>query len=337
VLIRGESGTGKELVARAIQEASPRARGPFVAVNMAAIPATTAAAELFGHTAGAFTGAQRDAPGLFARADGGTIFLDEVGESPVEVQAALLRVLASGEVQPVGGGGARRVNVRVLSATDLDLEESVERGTFREPLLHRLSGFVLLVPPLRERRDDVGRLFAHFLPRELEAVGEGRRLATLAGRDPYLGPEVLRAFLLSSWPGNVRQLRNWVQQLVVCSRGEPRARLPAALAGAARAAPARPAAPVARRRPSEIGEAALLEALRRNGWQTGATAAELGISRTSLYALIDGSRTIRKAKSVPPDELRQVFAECDGDVDVMSARLEVSRRGLQLRLKEVGL
>ncbi|MEM8998407.1 MAG: sigma-54 factor interaction domain-containing protein, partial [Acidobacteriota bacterium] len=205
VLMRGATGTGKELVARALHDASPRRGGPFVAVNMAAVPASLAAAELFGAAKGAFTGADRQRAGYFRRAEGGTLFLDEVGETPTEIQALMLRALETREIQPVGGDRPKRVDVRVLSATDLDLESAVDDDRFRGPLLYRLSGYVLRLPTLDERREDFGRLLIHFLRRELDAVGEPERL------DPPTSwfPAALCARLaLLDWRGNVRQLAN---------------------------------------------------------------------------------------------------------------------------------
>jgi two-component system nitrogen regulation response regulator GlnG len=152
VLLQGETGTGKELAARSIHDQSTRAQGPFLAVNLGALPAPLAAAELFGARKGAYTGAVQDLPGWFGRADGGTLFLDEVGEAPLEVQVMLLRALETGEIVPVGSQTPRRVDVRVVSATDADLEAAVGRGAFRAPLLHRLAGYSIRLPPLRHRR-----------------------------------------------------------------------------------------------------------------------------------------------------------------------------------------
>src|SRR6185436_13729067 len=180
--LRGETGTGKELLARAIHQASSRRAAPYFALNMAAIPASLAAAELFGAAKGAFTGADRRRVGYFGRAQGGTLFLDEIGELPADLQPLLLRVLENGEIQPVGGEETLRVDVRILAATDANLESAIEEGRFRAPLFHRLSGYELRLPSLRERRDDIGRLFIHFLRQELAALGEADRLA-----DP--GPE----------------------------------------------------------------------------------------------------------------------------------------------------
>ncbi|MEZ4301793.1 MAG: sigma 54-interacting transcriptional regulator [Polyangiaceae bacterium] len=220
VLIRGETGTGKELVARAVHERSPRRSGPFVSVNLGAIPRELAAAELFGAQKGAFTGATRDRPGLFEAARGGTLFLDEVGEAPPEVQVMLLRVLESGEMSPVGGYSPVQADVRLIAATDANLEELIREGRFRGPLLHRLSGYGLRLPPLRERREDIGLLFYHFAREELSALGEADRLSPA---DPYADswmPARLATLLLRhAWPGNIRELRNLTRQIVIDSRG----------------------------------------------------------------------------------------------------------------------
>jgi len=219
VLIRGETGTGKELVARAIHQASRRHGTPCLCVNMGAIPATLAASELFGSARGAFTGAVRDQPGYFQRADGGTLFLDEIGETPAEVQVMLLRVLETGEVQRVGSPIAQKVDVRLIAATDADLERAIAEGRFRAPLRHRLSGYEILLPALRERRDDFGRLFVHFLRQELAAIGEERRLHPPAeGDTPWMPASIVARLARLDWPGNVRQLRNAVRQLAIDSR-----------------------------------------------------------------------------------------------------------------------
>ena len=222
VLLRGETGTGKELVARACHDAGPRCGHPYLAVNMAAVPPALAAAELFGAARGAYTGADRKRDGYFQQADGGTLFLDEVGETPLEVQALLLRALESNEIQPVGGGAPRRVDVRLITATDADLEGAVAAGRFRAPLLYRLAGYEIQVPPLRARRDDFGRLFLHFLREELEEFGEGHRLTAGPGGRHWIPAALVARLAAFDWPGNVRQLKNLVRQIVLAGRdGEP--------------------------------------------------------------------------------------------------------------------
>ncbi|MEM8931761.1 MAG: sigma 54-interacting transcriptional regulator, partial [Acidobacteriota bacterium] len=224
VLLRGESGTGKELAARALHARGRRPNGPFVAVNLGALSPTLAASELFGHTKGAFTGAIGK-PGFFRAAEGGTLFLDEVGEAPTEVQAMLLRALEVGEIVPVGSHEPVPVDVRLIAATDSDLEARVRRGDFKEPLLHRLSAYEIRLPALRERLDDLGRLFVHFAFRVLDEIGEGsRRGAPDADAPPWLPPDLIARLARYPWPGNVRQLRNIVRQLVIDGRGEAQLR-----------------------------------------------------------------------------------------------------------------
>lgn len=230
-LLGGETGTGKELVANAIHRASPRAAAPFVAVNMGALAPNLAAAELFGAAKGAFTGADRTRDGFFVQADGGTLFLDEVGEMAAEVQAMLLRTLETGVVQPLGAARPRRVDVRILAATDAQLEAEIAAGRFRAPLLHRLSGYEIWLPPLRARRDDLGRLLVHFLRQELAAIAEDWRLDGPT-TPPWLPAALVERLAAYTWPGNVRQLRNVATQLVIGNRGAAQLRLTAEIQGA---------------------------------------------------------------------------------------------------------
>ena len=347
VLLGGETGTGKELVARAIHAASSRARGPFVAVNAAAIPAAMAASQLFGHARGAFTGAGTEHEGFFARADRGTLFLDEVGEMAAEVQPVLLRALDDGEVWPLGAPSSRRVDVRVLAATDADLARRAADGQFRAPLLHRLAGYVIRLPPLAERRDDVARLLVHFLRAELAAAGEPDWLAPgRVDEEPWLGAAALAALVRRSWPGNVRELRNAARQIVIGSRGERRARVESVLAGGpepalaasgrgADAASGQGADAASGHERAEVSPDELLGALRRHGWRTGAAAADLGISKTTLYALMERTPGVRKARDLSSDEIAAAGADAGGDLDRMAEVLEVSRRGLVLRMGEL--
>jgi DNA-binding NtrC family response regulator len=207
VLIQGESGTGKELVARALRTGEWHDR-PFLAVNCSAIPDTLIDSELFGHARGAFTGAASDRDGLFVEADRGMLFLDEIGEMPVHVQARLLRVLQEGEVRPVGSDQVRRVNVRVIAATHVNLAEAVATGRFREDLYYRLNVVALRVPPLRERIDDVPLLAAHFLRKH---CGDSA---------PSLTPEALDALVADPWPGNVRELENALLHAIAFHRND---------------------------------------------------------------------------------------------------------------------
>ncbi|HJQ85339.1 MAG TPA: sigma 54-interacting transcriptional regulator [Candidatus Binatia bacterium] len=212
VLIEGETGTGKELVARGIHAASARADAAFIAVNCAAISETLLESELFGHRRGAFTGAIQDRRGVFEAADGGTIFLDEVGEMPPAMQAKLLRVLQEGEITPVGDARPRRVDVRVIAATNRDLAAEVKRGAFREDLFYRLAVFPIRLPPLRERAEDVALLAERFVVDA--ATRQRKRVGGIAG--PALA--LLEGF---AWPGNVRELQNEIERAVaLCANGE---------------------------------------------------------------------------------------------------------------------
>jgi len=211
VMITGESGTGKELVARALHRHSPRAAGPFVAINTAAIPKDLLESELFGHERGAFTGAQATRRGRFEQAEGGTLFLDEIGDMPPDLQVRLLRVLSDGEYYRVGGHAPQKASVRIIAATHQNLEERVRQGLFREDLLHRLNVVRLRLPPLRERAEDVGPLARHFLQKSARE---------LAVETKVLSEDALKALASFAFPGNVRQLENVCHWLTVMAPGQ---------------------------------------------------------------------------------------------------------------------
>jgi transcriptional regulator with GAF, ATPase, and Fis domain len=210
VLILGETGTGKELIARAIHNLSPRKDRALVKVNCAALPASLIESELFGHEKGAFTGAVSQRSGRFELADGGTIFLDEIGDLPLELQAKLLRVLQEGAFERLGGSRTIRVNVRVIAATNRDLEKAVQAGEFRMDLYYRLNVFPLSLPPLRERKKDIPLLVKHFVQKYSAKLG--KKIETT----PQKGMEALQAY---SWPGNVRELENVIERAVILTRG----------------------------------------------------------------------------------------------------------------------
>ena len=227
VLILGESGTGKELLAQAIHNRGRRAHRPFVRVNCGAIPREVFESEFFGHLRGAFTGALRDRPGRFQVADGGTIFLDEVGELPLDMQPKLLRVLQDGQYEPVGEDIARKVDVRVIAATNLDLREEARARRFRQDLFYRLNVFPLELPPLRARKDDIPLLAAHFVAQASKRYG----VSTLR-----LMKEDGDRLQRYDWPGNIRELQNVIERAVILSKGS-RLRLDLALAGVPAATP----------------------------------------------------------------------------------------------------
>jgi transcriptional regulator with GAF, ATPase, and Fis domain len=280
VLLIGETGTGKELFARAIHDRSARREGPLVKVNCAAIPATLIESEFFGHERGAFTGATQRREGRFALADRGTIFLDEIGELPLELQGKLLRVLQEGEFEPVGGSRTRKVDVRVVAATNRDLEREVREGRFREDLYYRLSVFPLRLPPLRERGDDVALLAAAMAEKLARALGKAVA---------PLGPADAAALRSYAWPGNVRELRNVIERAIITStsgRLDLERALPAAGPPPLRAAPAAPGDEIlTEQRLRRLERDNTVAALERAGWRVGGddgAARLLGVSPSTL-------------------------------------------------------
>jgi two-component system, NtrC family, nitrogen regulation response regulator NtrX len=283
ILILGEAGTGKELVARALHEGSRRRERPFVKVNSAAIPRDLVESELFGHEAGAFTGATKARKGKFEQADGGTLFLDEIADMAPEAQAKLLRVLAAGEVERVGGARPVTVDVRVICATNRDLAEEIREGTFREDLYHRVAVIPIVVPPLRERGRDILLLLARFLA----TFSAGYREAP-----PIIEPDAQERLLAHTWPGNVRELRNLAERIAimhdrlrVSAADLDRYLAPPEMAGAGHAARGQ-AGSISeewKSRRSEEERALLETVLKEAGWNVTLAAERLGIDRASLH------------------------------------------------------
>ena len=286
VLLRGETGTGKELVAHAIHINSPRESGPFVRVNCAALAPGVLESELFGHEKGAFTGAIARRPGRFELADGGTLFLDEVGDLPMEVQIKLLRTLQEREFERVGGTETIKVDVRVVSATNRDLESMIREGKFREDLYYRLNVFPIQLPPLRDRAYDIPKLVEHFLSKFARSAGKNVRA---------FSPEALAALQTYAWPGNVRELENAVERAVIVARGNEI--VPADLEFSRRAVSTPPApvgsapTPPSMSVPGRPLAARLLEEEKREimlaidkcGGNIAGAARSLGINRSTLY------------------------------------------------------
>ena len=358
VLLLGESGTGKELVARALHRAGSRHERPFVAVDLGALTPSLAASELFGHRRGAFTGAAESRTGYFQAAKGGTLFLDEVAEAPGEVQSLLLRALETREITAVGSHERQQIDVRVVSATDADLEARVREGTFKAPLFHRLAGYQIHIPPLRQRREDLGLLVVALARPMLAELGSTDLLEVPSGNaPPWLPTQLISRLARASWPGNIRQLGNVVRQLVIDSpKGGPLAGLrleemlgetpPTALPGdgpspatvdAVASPPVATVAPAPRkRRPADLEDQEIEEAMRACQFEPAAAARLLGIQRPSLYHLIERHPRLRLAHAVPDDELHAVLAECGDDLREAARRLEVSTRALRRRVNRGG-
>jgi DNA-binding NtrC family response regulator len=285
VLVTGESGTGKELVARALHFGSNRAKGPFIPVNCVAIPEDLAESMLFGHVRGAFTGATVDRKGYFEMAHGGTLFLDEIGDMPASLQAKLLRVLEDGRVTPLGSSRERQVDIRVVAATNADLQMQIEASAFRQDLYFRLAQYTVFVPPLRERRDDIALLARHFLKHFAAEMGMA---------PPSLDAAALRVLEAYPFPGNVRELKNVIERSLIESGGLPvhREHLHLSHGAVRQTSPVRAPAPPADQ-PAAASELPLnLEAaenmlIRRALAETGGNIAEaarrLGINRARIY------------------------------------------------------
>ena len=277
VLLTGESGTGKEMVARAVHDQGPRKEKPFVTVNCGALSSELLSSELFGHVEGAFTGAVRDRRGKFELADGGTVFLDEIGEISLAVQVQLLRVLQAREYEPLGSEEVKTADVRLLAATNRDLDAAVKEGRFREDLFYRLNVIHIRMPPLRERREDIPLLAEHFLRRVVESTGHQHV------RDLQKG--ALDLLMAYDWPGNVRELENVIERAVVLCQGEevaPRD-LPAHLTGQTTAGGWEPReGEMLPQTIERIEREIIRQALERTGGRRGEAAKILGLHRNTL-------------------------------------------------------
>ena len=326
-LIRGETGTGKELVAQAIHRMSDRAGRPLLAVNMATLSSALAAAELFGVKRGAFTGATQDKKGLFEQAGGGFLFLDEIGDTPRDVQPMLLRALETGEIRRVGDDKMRKVDVRIVAATDRSLEWQEGEPSFNQPLLRRLESFTIDLPPLRLRRVDIGILIKAFLRDGFGNDPQSPRHA--------LSTDSVCKMALHGWPGNVRELRNMVQRIML---GQPVAfeRLHDAAPidhgeKSLRPNPAKPQYRVS----SSVSDDELITALDESDWVIKDAAKKLNISRTALYDLMEKSTKIRKIEDISDDELRNAVKLDPSSVAVWARHLRVGREALRKKIRSL--
>jgi DNA-binding NtrC family response regulator len=302
VLITGESGTGKELIAQALHERSTRAKEAFIKIYCAAIPETLMESELFGYERGAFTGAVNSKPGRFELADGGTLFLDEVAEMSIEMQVKLLRVLQDKSFERVGGLRTLKVDVRLVTATNRDLEEEVKQGRFRSDLFYRLNVVPINLPPLRSRPDDIPIMVAFFSKKFSERL----RKPT-----PVFQPEVLELLTQFPWPGNIRQLENFVERLVVMNEGAPVA--PDQL-------------------PEEILEYEEQRFFAQHSQSGPALHSGTGATGGTLKEQVrEATRRIEKRA------IEEALAETSNNVTQAARKLNISRKGLQLKMKELGL
>ena len=334
VLIRGETGTGKELVARALHDEGPRSDGPLVSVNMAAIPAELAAAALFGAARGAFTGSDRATTGYFRDAQRGSLFLDEVGDTPAEVQPQLLRALQQREVQSVGGR-MYSVDVRVISATDASLEG--QGCDFKAALRHRLGAVEIPLLPLREHPEDIGELALLMFS---SAAGAGKASALLPAehsgeREVAAWCELFHRLLCYQWPGNVRELENYCRQIMVAS--EQCLTIPRHIQASLQPVRSKPVTRMASRKLRSVVEAEFAQAWEDSGFEVTATARLLGVSRPSVYRRVENSGEYRLADQVPMAELRSALAACGADAGAAAAVLRVSAAGLRTVLRHTDL
>ena len=343
VLLRGETGTGKELAAHAIHTASERGERRMLAVNLGALEASVIASELFGHVRGAFTGASDARRGYFRDCDGGTLFLDEVGEAPAEVQRSLLRVLETGEVVPVGADRPVRTDVRVIAATDADLENEIATKGFRAPLFHRLAEYEVHLPPLRDRRVDLPILFRHFLLQQARAAG---MLDRVERAHAWIPTRVMRQLLKHDWPGNARELRNVVSaallntptdsDLALSDRFVNALELKRSIDATGSLSIVVEPAPE-RRDLSTIADEELLAALEASDWRPEPAAAALGIAKTSIYQLIRHNGSIPRSTELTLEQVQDALEHAGGDRASAARALRVPKRGLLHRMKKLGL
>ncbi len=326
-LILGETGTGKELIAQAIHQSSRRSSNRLVSVNMSAVMPSLAAAELFGVRRGAFTDASADKAGLFEQADRGTLFLDEVGATPIEVQPMLLRVLEDCKVKRLGDEKSKLVDVRILAATDqLDIVNA-EKSAFNQPLFRRLEGFSIEVPPLRKRRIDVGLLVDHFMMK-------GQEHTALIGPTQFAYSNAL-SFSLHHWPGNVRELRNAVQKLRLGETAIPlrtASEMEAALITQNDQSLRSKAPRRAYRKPADITKSMMFSALNDSDWIIKKAAQSLNVSRTSMYELMRKYRAKRRLTDITDDEILKTTGEVDGGIVRWAAHLRVGHQELRDRI-----
>ncbi|WP_444998271.1 sigma 54-interacting transcriptional regulator [Aliikangiella sp. IMCC44359] len=343
VLIRGATGVGKELIAEAIYQKSNRVGKPFVKVNLGAIPSSLAAAELFGTQKGAFTGADKERAGFFVTANQGTLFLDEIGEAPIEVQSMLLRVLETGELYPVGSNTPKKVNVRIIAATDAKLEMLGQKDQFKLPLLHRLASYEIHLPSLNERKEDIGLLLIHFIKQQISDFEAYYRQKQSESIVPWLSTKLMSLLLNYHWPGNIRQLKNITKQLLINSSQSNQLIISQQIQERLTSDEETQSissksleTKVSKRKPSTVSCHELEKGLEENLWEIQATASQLNISRTSIYELMK-RYNLKTPVDFNTDEIMQSYKHCNQQLDLMVADLKISKHALTRRIKELGL
>ena len=335
VLLLGETGTGKEVVAQAIHSLSLRKHKPLISVNMAALNDDLAAADLFGAAKGAYTGAQNARNGFFQEAEDATLFLDEIGNAPASVQPMLLRVLETGDYRPLGATKDLTTTARIIAATDQDLYG----GGFNPALLRRLESFVINLPPLRNRREDLGVLIIHLM--------QSPALANIGGNN--LSFTLLTQFATYDWPGNVRQLRHFLKRVLLGIAANE----PPSFASLIDTPPQRitysaepantyssptslsPAEKQTRKKLNELSEEDVLTALEENEWNIQSAAQALGISRPSMYKLIDANSKIRRVEKIPAEEIRQAWQNANNDIEICASLLKTPAEALRRHLRGI--
>jgi Nif-specific regulatory protein len=318
VLITGESGTGKELVAKALHEQSSRKSEPFIKINCAAIPKTLMESELFGYEKGAFTGATTSKPGRFELADGGTLFLDEIGEIPVEMQVKLLRAIQESEFERVGGIMTLKVNVRLITATNRDLEQEIQRGNFREDLYYRLNVVPLQIPPLRSRKGDIPLLVQHIIKKFNERLK--KNIVSIAD-------DALAALESHSWPGNIRELENVLERTILFCKSERIERADLQLTSNA---PSEPPAPLISRTTSSGAMAPITDD--DDDDDDGVVGEAQGSTSGSLKDIVRA-----ETSRVERELIVKALEETGGNVTQAARLLKISRKSLQMKMKELGL
>ena len=326
VLITGESGTGKELVARALHDNSSRNTGPFIKINCAAIPKTLMESELFGYEKGAFTGAVGSKPGRFELAHGGSLFLDEIGEIPVEMQVKLLRVLQESEFERVGGIKTIKVDVRLITATNRDLAAEIASGGFRDDLFYRLNVVPIHLPPLRERREDIPLLVNHFIARFNERLKK-----QVAG----IEPEAIERLVSHHWPGNIRELENVIERTILFSEGSliRTSDLPGEFGGTPPQGLAAPAAQATEERaPTAATSSGALPAVQGPSAAASSSVPQVGEEVGSLKEAVRA-----ETERVERELIQRALDETAGNVTQAARKLQISRKSLQTKMKEFGL